>query len=198
MTDETKRSDKETTQILLDALIAREGFKTIWATELALGSGVRRCDFWTLHPHASKGYCATAYEIKVSRSDFRRDNAVKQREARLYSDYFYYVAPAGMIKPEEVPDWAGLIEAHETSTGDIRFKTKLPAARRDKDSPSWELVVAIMRNSGEIRRDTDLLNDRIRVLEASNKRLIKTVSEAQNRAHAYYGELTKLKKDQQK
>tara|TARA_Y100001001_G_C7916971_1_gene277288 strand:- start:4 stop:543 length:540 start_codon:yes stop_codon:yes gene_type:complete len=158
-------SDKLKAAFILDALKGRHT-KEIWCEELALSSGARRCDFWVLHPHASKGYRATAYEIKVSRADFKRDTRAKQRDARLFSDEFYYVTPPGLIKLEEVPDWAGLLEISE----DGRWKYISPAPRRDKDAPSWELVVSIMRNSGEVRRDTDLLRQRIAALEAENMR----------------------------
>jgi hypothetical protein len=95
---------------ILEAMIAECDPTMIWASELALSSGARRCDFWTLAPCQSKGYAATAYEIKVSRADYRRDTPEKQREARLFSDRFYYVTPPALIQPAEVPDWAGLIE----------------------------------------------------------------------------------------
>ena len=150
---------KETTAEILEALKKR-CTNLIWAEELAMSSGARRCDFWSLHPHASKGYRACAYEIKVSRQDYKRDNWAKQRDARLFSDEFWYVTPKGLLKIEELPDWAGLMEWDGS-----RFSVPISAPRRDKDAPSWELVVSIMRNSGDIRRDTDLLKDEIKRLK---------------------------------
>jgi hypothetical protein len=136
---------------ILAALKERCGEHNIWASELAFTGGARRCDFWTVHCHASKGFEATAYEIKVSRADFRRDSSVKQREARLYSDRFFYVTPPGLVGVNDVPDWAGLIELDGSA-----LRTKIQAPFRDKDSPSWELVVSLIRNSGEVRRDLDV------------------------------------------
>ncbi len=144
-------SAKALTSAILDALVTKTG-DAIWASELAFDGGARRCDFWTISANGSAGFSATAYEIKVSRSDFRRDTNAKQRQARLFSDRFYYVAPAGMIRPDELPDWAGL---YEFSDGQLSMK--VPAPHRDKDAPTWQLVVSLIRNSGEIRRDTDLL-----------------------------------------
>ncbi|BCH56044.1 hypothetical protein RvVAR031_36540 [Agrobacterium vitis] len=137
---------------ILDSLIAGCDDTMIWASELALSSGARRCDFWTIAPWPSKGYLATAYEIKISRADFKRDTHGKQREARLFSDRFYYATPAGLLKPEEIPDWAGLIEIT-----DGKQKIIVAAPIRDKDAPSWELIVSLLRNSGRIRRDADLV-----------------------------------------
>lgn len=144
---------------IIDALVSKRG-DAIYATELAFSGGTRRCDFWTINANSSAGFKSCAYEIKVSRADFRRDSALKQREARLYSDQFYYVTPVGLITKGEVPDWAGLIEYDGAA-----LKTVINAPYRDKDSPSWELVVSLIRNSGEVHRDTDLIKQRIREAE---------------------------------
>lgn len=144
---------------ILDALAARAG-DVIFATELSFSQGARRCDYWTISANSSAGFKAKAYEIKVSRADFKRDTSIKQREARLFSDQFFYVTPKGLISPNEVPDWAGLIEF---SYG--KFKTIVPAPYRDKDAPTWELVVSLIRNSGQINRDTDRLKVRLREAE---------------------------------
>lgn len=146
-------------QQIVEALAASLG-DAIFATELAFRQGARRCDLWTISANSSAGFKARAYEVKISRADFRRDNAIKQREARLFSDQFFYVTPAGLLKPEEVPDWAGLIEYTDGT-----FKTIIHAPYRDKDAPTWELVVSLIRNSGNVNRDTDLLKLRLRAAE---------------------------------
>lgn len=148
-------------QQIVEALAATLG-DAIFATELAFCQGARRCDLWTISANSSAGFKARAYEVKISRADFRRDTAVKQREARLFSDQFFYVTPAGLIRPGEVPDWAGLIEYAEGG-----FKTIVQAPYRDKDAPTWELVVSMIRNSGNVNRDTDLL--KLRALTAERK-----------------------------
>lgn len=55
------------------------------------------------------------YEVKVSRCDFHKDS---KKEGKFYNvtsgnrtNYFYYIVPDGLVKPEEVPDFAGLIYA---------------------------------------------------------------------------------------
>lgn len=143
-------SDADKTQEILEALIARSD-NLIWATEPQLGSKLRRVDFWTLHPHEGKGHVSTSYEIKVSRSDWKRDSAMKQREARLYSDQFVYVTPTGLIEPEDVPDWAGLQEWNGNS-----FRTKVHAPKLSKSTPSWDFVSSVFRSAGKVRRDTSM------------------------------------------
>lgn len=55
-------------------------------------------------------------EVKISRSDFAADK--KKSKWRFYfpnpkpnycPNYFFYACPIGMIKPEEIPTWAGLM-----------------------------------------------------------------------------------------
>lgn len=142
------------------AALVRQAGDGIWATELAFSGGQRRCDFWMISPNGSSGYRATAYEVKISRGDFKRDSWFKQREARLFSDLFYYVTPVGLIRQDEVPDWAGLIEFDGK-----KLVRRVNAPMRDKSCPSWELVVSLIRNSGEVHRDTDLLRKRVQVAE---------------------------------
>lgn len=131
--------------------------KDIWFQELRLSSGFGmegRIDFLALNPGPSSGNKATAYEIKVTRSDFRRDSHLKQRGARLFSDQFYYIAPVGVIPHEEIPDWAGLIEvewrASKFTSGPkvgLVHRTVIRAPKRDKDAPSWGLVCSLIRNA---------------------------------------------------
>lgn len=124
--------------------------------ELRLSSGFAlqsRVDLWALNVAPSSGNVADSYEIKISRADFRRDSHKKQRGARLFSDRFWYVAPVGVIPHEEVPDWAGLIEVewkchkYKGSKPFLYFKTVIPAPKRDKDGPTWGLVVSLLRNA---------------------------------------------------
>jgi len=148
---------------ILQAL-ARQAADDIYASELAFNGGSRRCDFWRLSVWPSKAYVAQAYEIKISRADFRRDSKIKQREARLFSDKFYYVTPVGLISVDEIPDWAGLIEFDGE-----QLRQKLPAPTRDKDSPSWEFVVSLIRQSGTVSRDLSMIEQRCRRAEAQVK-----------------------------
>jgi hypothetical protein len=59
----------------------------------------------------------TVHEIKVSRGDFLRDvaNPHKRGLYREISERFYYVAPDGMLSPQEMPESAGLIAQRASS-----------------------------------------------------------------------------------
>lgn len=51
--------------------------------------------------------CFTGYEVKVDRGDFMRDQ--KWPGYLQYCHQFYFACPAGLIKPEELPNEVGLI-----------------------------------------------------------------------------------------
>lgn len=60
------------------------------------------------------------FEVKISRRDFALDSAKGRKyevlEAGERVNYFSYIVPEGLISPEEVPDWAGLIYARAYPT----------------------------------------------------------------------------------
>lgn len=65
--------------------------------------------------------CITGYEIKVSRSDFQRDN--KYHLYLQYCNEFYFVVPAGLLKKDEIPNDMGLI-FYYPDTGKLIKKKK--------------------------------------------------------------------------
>lgn len=48
------------------------------------------------------------YEIKITRADFLADK--KWKQYLKFCNWFYFIAPEGVIKKEELPDNIGLIE----------------------------------------------------------------------------------------
>lgn len=159
-----RRSEAITAANILTALIAVSDAK-IWATELALFSGSRRIDFWTLEPVPSKGFRASAFEIKVSRSDFLRDRDGKQDGALKWSDRFWYVTPPDLLTKADLPEWSGLQEWDGKA-----FRVVRKAPGRSKAEPSWEFVASLIRNSGDCRRDTELLKSQIAFYESVMER----------------------------
>lgn len=69
------------------------------------------CDFLRV---TKSGY-VFEYEVKVSLSDFKADFNKKSKHKRLQDNSsrkpnrFYYACPNDLIKPDEVPEYAGLI-----------------------------------------------------------------------------------------
>ena len=71
------------------------------------------CDFFCVN---QEGY-AFEFEIKISRSDFQSDFQKYKhmlfkkidKSGLLMPNRFYYVVPDGMVSPDEIPKYAGLI-----------------------------------------------------------------------------------------
>lgn len=107
----------ERTRVILELLRHRHPAPE-WATfaELATATGgthgARYIDFYAFNLWPSKRFVKIAYEIKVSRSDFFReiDDPTKREPAERVADECYFVTPAGLIQPDEVPAGWGLIE----------------------------------------------------------------------------------------
>jgi len=131
--------------------------------------GVRSLDAWAINVWPSSNFAKVAYEIKVSRSDFLRElkEPIKRREALLMSNSFFFVAPRGLIKPEELPIECGLIEVawdeqkayRGMGAGNVavwepgwRSKTTVSAPWHDS-APTWALVAGVARRIARLERE---------------------------------------------
>lgn len=148
--------DSEKTEIMFNALMKyysdwNRAHTNVIFPELRLGSGYsdiaqRRIDMFLIS--SEKGNYTTAFEIKASRTDFLKDikNELKQRGARMYATNFYYVAPKGMLKIEEIPVWAGLKE-YDFETD--KFQNTIVAPLQSRNNPSWGLICSLVRRVNE-------------------------------------------------
>jgi hypothetical protein len=86
-----------------------------------------------------------AFEIKISKSDFLNEfkKPNKRRPALFFSNEFYFVAPYGLLKPEEIPSDCGLME-FDPESKDIKIKITAPF--RESIRPNWNFVGALLRN----------------------------------------------------
>lgn len=97
------------------------------------------------------------YEIKISRADFRADTKGGHKKfrqlcltegesyraaGRPVPNYFWYVAPPGIIPRDEIPTYAGLIEV--TSC----FQTVRPAPRLHKQPLDAKQTMFLVRGIG--------------------------------------------------
>jgi hypothetical protein len=146
-------------------LHTNHGLGDRWAffEELRLGTGYGRgveqridafaCGLW------SKNWGSMAYEAKTTRADFRREikEPSKRRMALRYSNLFWFVTPQGLIKPEELPIEAGLMEVRwrVVQTYPERIEgwgadTVVPAPWRDIPPPTWSLFASVARRVARI------------------------------------------------
>ena len=94
----------------------------------------------------TKSMVAYEVEIKVSKADFKNDFKNKQDKHLLFEDgnmigrfpkgssmpnYFYYAVPDGLITPEEVPDYAGLLYVQPWGVTFVKQPKKLTDEKFD-------------------------------------------------------------------
>lgn len=104
-----------------------------------LRSGRRRCTVAVVEP-VTAAYCSPdaigwgyrgdvhVVEAKRSRADFRADAHKPSRRAdSTPGDYRWYVAPARMIQPAELPEGWGLAEVTVAADGSARIRVRVEA-----------------------------------------------------------------------
>lgn len=156
--DELKsvRQGMKASYVIQQLIAERHSDESQWIAvrELRMGTGWKdwradinveqRIDLWCMHCWPSKDYLKVAYEVKVSRQDFKReiDNPEKRESYKLVADEFYFAMPAGLVSLEEVPEDAGLVEVH--SDGLVQVVRKAPYEKAI--SPEWGFVASLARS----------------------------------------------------
>jgi len=117
---------------ILDLLAAKH-WKDVFVSECKTGpthgAEFRRMDAWAMRKSWTNP-CCVAYEVKVSRSDFLKDQ--KWRRYLPYCNQLYFVCPRGVIQDGELSAEAGLLAV--TANG-RRLLTKRKAPFRDVEIP---------------------------------------------------------------
>jgi len=145
------------TEFILNALIYKYTDRRLQANakrapqysyfeELRIGTGhgknkAQRIDFFVIDHY--DGLLKTAFEIKVSRSDFKAElnKPFKKRAAMMFANEFYFITPEKLIKKSEVPMYCGLIEV--TEKGFLREVVHAP--HLDDCMPTWLFISSICR-----------------------------------------------------
>lgn len=133
-----------------------------WAflEQVANGTGFaasRWIDGFALSLWPSMGFEAHAIEVKVSRSDWRRELATPEKMDMIGKrcHRVWLAAPVGILPIDEVPTMWGVLEVEDP--------TKPPTVVRQAErlaapEPSWSFVAAILRRASEAaERPTDLV-----------------------------------------
>lgn len=122
-----------------------------WATFVELNAGTgsyggQRIDLYAFNMFPSKNYLRVAYEVKVSRADFARElEKPKKREfAEKLANECYFAMPAGMVRPDEIPEGWGLIEAVKNG-----LRVKKRAQQRKIGDPPLHFVASMARRSSD-------------------------------------------------
>lgn len=154
-------------QLLRDRHAGTRAGEFLFCAELRVGTGYKRgeeqrLDAWAMACWPSANFERVTYEVKVSRSDFLVEikEPRKRRMGLLYSNRFYFVAPAGLVKVEEVPPECGLIEVgvrtedwgrdEVVTVGPWELReylvTRVKAPWRDTPPPSWSFLASVGRH----------------------------------------------------
>lgn len=157
-------TDKEKTSLILKALLENHSADCCLVEMPHVedwGWVKRRTDLITLKP--CKPFTVTAYEIKVSVSDFKNDSIEKQEFALKHCNRFYYVTPNESKFAALIPSWAGW-----RPYDGKKFTVRRQSPKSEAVPPDWRMVANAIRNSARCRRDVADMRLRMR----DNKYLI--------------------------
>lgn len=129
--------------------------------QVAEGTGVnsgRIADALAFSCWPSRGLHFIGFEVKVSRSDWRREkqDPAKAEAICRFCKYWFVAAPQGVVPVDEVPETWGLIEC-----GNGKPKTLRKAAALTPQPLTTEFVAAIMRRLAEYGGDRKLIEAEI-------------------------------------
>jgi hypothetical protein len=127
---------------------ARDG--EILIPEVPAPGSNRRADLVRVGMRASRSPGIDVHEIKVSRSDWRRelDDPAKADAWWPHCNRFWVVAPPDVVPAAELPEGWGLMELPGSGR---RFKVRVPAATRTDISLTMPLLVELLRRADNQR-----------------------------------------------
>jgi len=140
----------------IQALLKRKHSKDVYVPECKNGQsyveGLLKLDGLAI----ARSYAnpmVTGYEIKVSRSDYMQDE--KWHHYLKYCNCFYFVCPAGLIDPSELPENIGL---YWTSKNGKRLYKKKKATYINVDIPA-DIYKYILISRAEITNNNRFYNE---------------------------------------
>lgn len=126
----------------------------------------RYCDALVVSPWPSRGLWLGGVEIKVTRSDWRRElaDAEKAAEFAQWCNYWYIAAPAEIVPVNELPEKWGLIEVKAT-TAAIKVKAK-PLKPK---APDLAMICALLRSFQESYTPNTDVDDKVAKQSEANR-----------------------------
>lgn len=125
-----------------------------WALffEVADGTGAsqrRWADAVAMNMWGSRGLAIHGFEIKVSRSDWKRElaNAAKAESFAGFCDFWTIVAPKGMIPLDELPPGWGLLEVD----ANLKLIQRVSGPRYEDPAPlTRSFVASLLRSAAKV------------------------------------------------
>lgn len=152
--NKVKVSDKIITGKMLDALKNKyclDEWAFIEEISVSTGFSPQRLDGFAINCWPMNKYRSIAFEIKASRGDFLTEikSPAKRLQGMAISNQFFFVAPWGMIKKEEIPEGCGLLEYRDPRDLITTKRSTITTA----DSPSWWLLASITRRYARAHKE---------------------------------------------
>lgn len=118
----------------------------------------RTCDALVASVYPSRGLWMAGVEIKVSRSDWKKELADPEKAAEIgkYCRNWWIAAPAGVVPAAEVPDAWGLVECDARSAQIVKA-----APAQECQPPDLLLLCSILRATEKATVPADAVQDRI-------------------------------------
>ena len=112
------------------------------------GRATRRADAIAMNLWPSRGLAFHGFEIKVARYDWLRElkNPAKAEAVARYCDFWWLVAPAGVVKDYELPEAWGLLEVN----GQGSIKQKAAAHKTDAAPHDRAFIASLLRSAGNL------------------------------------------------
>lgn len=130
--------------LLLSAMHPSSEWALMFEVAPRTGGGTRYADALAVNLWKSRGYAVHGFEIKVSRGDWQRElkSPQKSEEVLSYCDFWWVVAPEGVVKPEELPMGWGLLQVAPMRGAAAKIKD-LPEGTEIPVTTSHKLAVAV-------------------------------------------------------
>lgn len=135
----------------------------VWLAQVRNGTGcsrqkTRTADAIGVSVWPSRGLYMMGVEIKVSRSDWRKELAdgSKAEAIAKYCRYWYVAAPKDVVPAGEVPENWGLIECSRGAATVTRA-----AATLEPNPPDMPLICSVLRASAEASVPCDEVSEKI-------------------------------------
>lgn len=121
----------------------------------------------------SKSGTWTEIEIKISRSDFQADLkktekhfTLADKEKWMKPNRFFYAVPEGLVTPDEVPDYAGLIWVMDNGFHSIVIQKPAPELHKHKNTPEdLKLADKFYFNMMNAKRDALIAKNKLAEME---------------------------------
>lgn len=137
----------------LEKLIAMKFSGDAWAFLPQVSNGTagfkdRTADALVMGLWPSRGLHLYGFEIKVNRGDWLNElkNPQKAEEIAKYCDFWYIVAPEGIVKTEELPQGWGLMTSKDSGA----LKIIKPAPKLESVPVSKPFLAAILRKAEKV------------------------------------------------